>query len=358
MKRAYLKSALIIAATLLIGASAFAGDLSLSVILGGSLYGTDSFKLNNQNQKDADLMQASYSEDKAGASFRIYTAAKENDAVSFRSLNIWVKPVSMLKIGLGAVGSYLYTEQLNWWMVTAAESYTNAGNWNNRWASVAGVEGDGLILDLTPAEGLYLSAGITPGYGNSLFDADAYGADTKYGFVAKYNIAGFGSAGASFRDCGLGGKKIVKVGFDTNAVPGLYAFEQVVMNLDTDADGAISGLGGVAFDTYAAYSSGKFSVKATIPVIIRLTDVVGDSSYMTWDVKAAYSLDGGVSPFLRIKQNGDGCPLGTTFDAFTFEPSILAGADYSIGKASIWTAFRYDLSGNTWSLPFEIRVSW
>jgi hypothetical protein len=386
MKRAFVKSALVALAIMLISVSAFAADVSASTVFEGNLWADQGgFFLNNQNQKDADLIQLSVSDAQFGASFRLWaplTGGTDGGIVNLRKVNMWVKPVSMLKISLGNVSAGLFTEQLNWWMVPCGESKAQFGGWSPRWSSGAAfdVEG-GLSLELTPVDGFSLVAGIAPGYNNAFMAWDGtendVGGHTAFGLVAKYAIKGIGTIGASYRYNGgttdaanvvTPAWQNIRAGMDFTMVPGLYAFLQGVLMIDNFGTPAAAGLAGVTIDNYIAYSAGAFSIKAEFPYTLRLTGDVGDDSYMTFDLKASYKV-GAVSPYLRIRQNGDKDGRGYldfgTLAAGTnlFAPAIDLGADYSIGKAGMWTAVRIVMAPTTtsdirWSIPFNMRISW
>jgi hypothetical protein len=365
MKRLSLKSGIMALAISLISASAFAIDVGASVNMAGNLWGTQGFVINNQNQKDADLLRFFVNTDNAGAEFKLWSdLSGDSSTVHLRAASLWFKPISMVKVAVGNIGSYLYTEQISWWKVPCGAALSDANGWNHRWSSYAGVEGGGVNVEFTPIDGLFLAAGIAPGFGNTLLAYDAAdgslaaGANTDYGFVAKYNISGIGSIGAGFRDEGDAAVKLVRVGFDVNAVSGLYAFEDVIMNFDGDF-----AFQGMSFDTYAAYSVGAFSVKFHPTVTIRTTGVAGDDSWMTYDFKASYKVLDNVTPYLRISQDGDNSSaFGTSLTDFNFAPSIGLGAEYSVGKVSLDTAVRVILPATaaddvTWAIPFTARLS-
>lgn len=337
-------------ALLLVGAAAFAVDFSASVVMKGNLWGTNGFQLNNADEKDADLLVFSVSTDMAGANAQVYTKAADGTTAFTRNLAVWFKPVSQLKITLGNIGSDLYKEQLNWYKVPTGVR-GGAG-----WAAAAGVpDNKGLLVELTPAAGLTIAAGIAPGFDNPLMiDADrttagnqlAVGPNTKWGVLAKYNIAGFGSVGAAYRYNGALGTstagvfnsdwQTVRVGADITMIPGLYAFVTGIVRFDANA----SSVSAIVIDNYAAYSVGAFTVKGEVPVTIRTTGVAGDNSYLSYDVKASYKILDNCSPYFRITQDGsstDASNSNIEFGNIHFDPKIRIGADYSFGKASLTT---------------------
>lgn len=364
-------------ALLMVGAAAFAVDFSASVDMKADLWGTNGFVMGNPGQSDADLLVFAVSTDVAGANAQIRTGnAKDDTTANVRNLAVWFKPVSQLKITVGNIGSGLYTEQLNWWHVPNGQA---AGN---GWASAAGVpDNKGLLVEVTPVDGLTIAAGIAPGFGNPLLiDADAattgnqlaVGPNTKWGLLAKYNIKGFGSVGAAYRYNGAtttstagvftSDWQTVRIGVDVNAVPGLYAFVTGIVRFDANA----SSVSSITVDNYAAYTAGAFTVKGEFPVTIRTTGVATDHSYLSYDVKASYKVLDNFSPFFRITQDGasgDASNCNIEFGNIHFAPKVQLGADYSFGKASLNTAIRIDVPAAaggtvTWSIPFECRVSW
>lgn len=363
------KLALLIAVMLLVSAFTFAVDFSASTNLGGSLWGTDGFKLDNSNQKDADLLTVSVSDEVWGSDFRLWApilTGTDDGAVSLRNLAIWVKPVSMLKITVGSIGSGLYTEQLDWWQVPNGAMSTGMG-----WDGDSATSGKGVNFELTPISDLWILAGISPGIDTPFMAKDVddnlvVGPDTNFGLAAKYTITDFGSVGVSYRNNGgmtAGDGTVtwdtqkIRVGFDVNAVSGLYAFLQGIIVVD-QGDESISG---VVIDNYAAYTAGDFYVKGTFPVTIRLTGDAGDDNYMSYDVKTGYTVMENVTPYLRITQQNNAIILND----FTFMPSIQLGADYSLGSVSFNTAVQINVPDPddstaelTWSIPFSMRASW
>jgi len=386
------KIALLIALMLLVSAFTFAVDFSASTVLKGSLWGTDGFSLNNENQKDADLLTVSVSDEVWGSNFRLwaplvsanpilqdstgtaltgpgtpYTAniGADGGLVQLRKLNIWVKPIDMLKITVGAVESGLYTEQLDWWQVPNGAAAAGMG-----WSSDTATAGNGGVnLELTPMADLWILAGISPGIGNNFVvkngDNLEVGDNTNFGLAAKYTIADFGSVGVAYRNNGgtTAGDKVTwnemnfRVGFDVSSVEGLYAFLQGIFTIDAGAES----ISGVVIDEYVSYTAGDFNVKATFPVTVRVTGDTGDDSYMSYDVKAGYKVMDNVTPYVRLEQQGAAILLND----IKFMPSIKLGADYTIGSVTFDTAVQINVPDPddsaakvTWSVPFSMRASW
>jgi len=356
------KVALLIALMLLISAFTFAVDFSASTVLAGSLWGTDGFVLNNQNQKDADLLTVSVSDEVWGSNFRLWAplaGGVDGGIVNLRKLNIWVQPIDMLKITVGSIDSGLFTEQLNWWQVPNGAAAASMG-----WSSDTATSGNGVNLELTPMDGLWVLAGISPGLATNFMvntgTALEVGGDTNFGLAAKYTLTDIGTIGVAYRNNGgtTAGSTITwnemnfRLGMDVTAVEGLYAFLQGIFTIDGGADS----ISGIVIDEFISYTAGDFNVKATFPVTIRL--VAGDDNYFTYDVKAGYTVMENVTPFIRLEQQG--API--LLNDITFMPAVQLGADYSIGSVNFMTALQINVPAAgadvTWSIPFEMRASW
>jgi hypothetical protein len=350
MKKTSVKSALVALVIMLTAFSAFAVDFSASTNLSADLWGTDGFKLGNPNQKDADLLTVNISDEVWGSYFRFYTAAASDSPLLTRSIAIWVKPVPVLKIKVGAIGNGLYTESLDYYQVP---------NGNNGFASDVATAGDGIDMELTAVENLWILAGICPGIGNALMVNNAgtleVGANTKFGVAAKYTIAGFGSVGAAYRNNGgvtvgdtvTWNAMTARVGVDINAVSGLYAFVTAICSIEAGE------LAGLSIDNYAAFTAGDLTIKGAFPVTVRI--VADNALFMCYDLKVAYKLMENVTGYGRIEQNN------FALEGFTFTPTIKVGAEYSIGKVSLDTALQIVVPATgdaTWSIPCSLRASW
>lgn len=365
------KCLLIVAALLLIAALSFA-DMAASTYMTGSLYGTDGFVLANQNQKDADMLTFSIYNEKTGAYFRLWTdLLGDSSTVHMRSAKVWWKPLSMLTLSIGEVGGYGYTEQLDWWKVPTGSSLAQASSWENRWASNSTGEAGGIQVEVEPVKGLMLTGGVYPGIGNNFGSLEGedqlYDADTAYGIQAKYNIPGFGSALASFKDTGKEDFKIARVGFDVNAIPNLYAFLTGIFYMDDhtaayageDADGMI--LRGVAIDNYIKYTIAKATIEARCPVTLRLTDDDTDVSFLMWRARVKYDMGDGINPYFNAEAK-DFVPVVLSEVADTLSISIRPGVLYYVEKAEFDLGIQVDVDKKGgdylhWSIPFRARVS-
>lgn len=358
------KIALLLAVACGSGALVF-GDMSTSVNLSGSLAGTDGFILNNTDQKDADLVQFNYDGKNAGASFRFWTPAKSDSVVKLRSLALYFKPTNTLKVALGGVGAYTYTEQLDWWQVPTAASLAQFNGWDTRWSATTAFDGDnaGIMVESTDIKGLTLSAGLAPGYATKLYAEDEKAwdkANLKYGATAKYEIKGFGSVAAAYRDDGKDNQKIARVGFDTNAIKSLYTFVDLIARIDNtslsgDSSTDAQGLAGVTVDTYANYNAGGLGFQIHLPVTLRLTGGEGDVNYLCYDTKLSYALPAlKLTPYFRIQQDG------ISFADPQMLPQINVGTDiggWAGGSVSVSVQYNVGADKNTWSIPFYTRVS-
>lgn len=383
-----MKKTLLFAATLLLIAAApmtFA-DISASVYMTGSLYGTNGFVLNNENQKDADLLLFSIAGDVSGAEFRLWSNLDaDSSVVHLRHAKLWWKPISELKLSVGKISQTTYTEQLDWWKTPTGASLSQASDWYNRWSNASTGDSYGIQLDIDPMPGLSLTTGVYPGIGNAfgVLDEDAdddefYDPNTAWGIHAKYNIDGFGSVLGAYRDDGFDDFKIGRVGFDVNAVPNLYAFLSGIFYWDDhtirdttlateeektapDDDGMM--LRGLAIDNYIKYTMDKITLEARFPLTLRLTDIDGDDSYLTWRVRAKYAMDPW-TPYLNL-ETLDWVPINLAEPGDTFAISIRPGVEWSI--ENIWgdLGVQIDVPAAVpedqdivWSIPFRMRVSW
>ena len=107
------------AAALLCAASMFAVDFAATIKMAGDIAGgavtegtadtTYIWKLNSNDQKDADALVVSVNGDKAGANFQFWYNYAGNDAdLKVRSTNLWFKPIDMVKVTVGDVSVKTY----------------------------------------------------------------------------------------------------------------------------------------------------------------------------------------------------------------------------------------------------------
>lgn len=339
-------------------ASAMAVDFSGRVvldadILAGGVNSADKFEVSGPvvkttNQKDGDALQVNVSGEKAGASFKMWYAADgSDDALTVRGANIWFKPIDMLKVSVGNVSAGTYCEQINWWHGLTAESTANLATWGGAgaWTNKASIDGFGAMVDVNVGN-LWLNAGFAPGADETLFSNGGYGA---YGVAAKYTIMDGLTAAVSWADNGKDAAKLLKVGADYSN-GGLYAFENVIVNINKD------GVTGLGFDTYVAFSAGAFKVQASLPVVIRLTDVATDNSYMMFDVKASYGF-GAATLYCRLADTDGPSPIEFS-DAMNFAMLINPGVAFNVGECSIDIGVKANVADKfSFSVPVSMSVN-
>jgi len=332
----FLKSAVAIAAMVVVGTSAFAADsFTAKLKMTGNLWGDvataadDGFKFNDQSQKDSDEnLQFRFNGEKSGAEFNLKIENLSGAAAILNGAKVWFKPADAFKVTLGEVGIDRYKETIDWWRAPTS------------WHSIGS---QGIKLDITPMDGLAIQAMVAPGYGKAF---NSYAGNLNYGAGVKYNISGFGSVAATFQDVltanWTGINKLATVGFDVNAVPNLYVFENVGFALDNAW--AYSSLN---FDTYATYKADALNLQAWIPV--KLTTA---ATSVGVDVKATYNL-GSFNVYGRMNQGAD------SLADYQFNPEIRLGATTNVDKASLeaWVQLN-DLTTTApaWCIPFVVKV--
>jgi len=329
-------------------------DMAASVYMVGDAFGTEG------------TLQFSFNGKNTGAAFKFWTNPASDTTVKIRSVSLWYKPVENLKVTIGGVGAYTYTEGLDWWKTPTGASYAQYQGWDTRWSNaVTYSDGNaGVQIEGTPVENLFLTAGVAPGYDNKLFSSGSWDdSNLQYGASAKYDIKGFGSVSAAFRNDGTYNEKIVRAGADFNAIDHLYSFVNVITRFDNTSAAWGSSkdalkLAGVSVDFYAAYSIDALSIKAQVPVTFRLTGDAGDDSYTGYDLKVAYAIAGtNFTPYARIQEKGD---VQVLFTNPKFLPQINVGTDIGGWDGGSFTiSYQYTIgeTTNTWAIPFEARVS-
>lgn len=345
------KTALFLAVLCGSGALAF-GDMSAKIYVAGSLADDagNGLVLDNKTQEYLypGMLSFSYTGKNAGASFNLYSIALAGGStVKFQKATVWLKPQPTLKLSLGEVGAFSYTEQLDWWKAPTAGSLANAGYSNN----IASDGSAGLSLESTIVPSLTLTAVVAPGYGKGL-EADE-GKNFKFGGAAKYDIKDKGSAAVGYRWDGKGNPLLVHVGFDVAAVSNLYTFLNVVARVDDNTNLRFDG---VALDWFGKYSLKDFTLQAHLPVTLRLTGLDGDVPYLAYNLKAEYALPAlKLTPFLQAQQEE------IDLTSFKVLPQINVGT--AIGGwtgATLDVSFQYSLvegGQNTWKVPFNANFS-
>lgn len=350
------------AAALLCAASMFAVDFAATIKMAGDIAGgavtedtadtTYIWKLNSNDQKDADALKLSVSGDQAGASFQFWykysngaapsasstttattgddgttsyttkTNITTNSMLQVRSTSIWVKPIDQLKITLGDVSCGIFGEKLHYWKDPCGNDYASASSWDHGYSSYATVEGAGIAAELTPIDGLTVVAGIAAGCDTnfiSFVENVSTVAVKAYGVSAAYNLSSVAdlpvTIGVSWRDEGTDAIKILAIGADYgNAfAEGFYGmlnarmfFSQKVGSATVSATGKDYKMTGIAFDNFFRFKTGAMTIDLRAPIILRglagqtvsadgvatVLNETNDPSYMYLSAKFSYALDG------------------------------------------------------------------
>ena len=358
--------------------SVFAVDISARLVEKGSIaggYGSEAyiFGMGKTHQKDADLLEFAFAGDKSGANFRIWADLGDDEALKVRYASFWFKPIDMLKITIGRSAPGLYGERIDWWKVGTGVKYTDFNGWGGpgRYSSAAIGDGYGICLELAPIDGLTVTAQLIPGVGNAFMNINEGVSYAAWGAMAKYQILDNISAGAAFRDNGKDSWKQVRVGveFGNWGTP-YYGFVMPVMLLNCKASD--SGLDGICIDNYFSYNFGFMNLQARFPVTIRLTGDAGDPSWMAYNIKASFPLNGW-TPYVQIQSldmDDDGTyhNCGTmhkalTFDDnFAFNVSVRAGAAFNVGTVGLDVAACVNIDTAEgaklgWYIPFQAAIS-
>ena len=350
-------------------ASMFAVDISSTVkmdttIVGGDKDKVEFLKVNHKDQKDSDaLIFSANIDDKAGGNFQFWytfdgtdstsggapVSASDNNPVRIRSVNVWFKPISQIKVTVGNIAMDSYKEQIFWW-------HGVYGAKPGSWGAFGGnyIEGVGAKAEITPIDGLLIEAGIFPGIDTAfLSTAKDYGYKG-YGAKVKYNF-GVGSATVIFADKGKDAQKLLGVGADFTGVDGLYAFANFNLNLSKD------GIAGLSLDDYIKYSVDAFTVQAHLPFVMYKD---GDKFVpgILATVKVSYALDA-CTPYFMATTEPDGDAGWVLNDSFSFSMTFQPGVTFNVGAAAFDLAARIDVAAPkgadatvTWKVPCAITV--
>jgi hypothetical protein len=334
-----------------LAASLSFADVTAKLYLSGSLDDNtgNGLLLNNQDQEyvSPGMIHVSADGKNAGFGFNLYSGSvTDTSAVKLQKLSAWFRALPTLKVSLGGVGLYSYTEQLNWWKDPNGANLANAGFDNN----IGSDSSAAVAAEYTGIPSVTLGGIAAPGWGTGL--GAGQGTNLKLGSSAKYDIKNFGSAAVGLRYDGKGKPAIAHVGADFNAVPGLYTFVNAVIRND---DTTKFGLDAVAVDWYAKYSLKALTVQACLPVTFRLTGLAGDVNYLSYNFKVEYNLANlKLTPFVEAQQ--DHLNLSTMKTL----PQINVGTSFtSLDNATLDLSFQYNVvdgGANTWSIPFNFNV--
>lgn len=381
------------AVALVCAASMFAADFAAKNKLTGSVAGGDKdstyiWKLNSEDQKDADALVVSVNSDNAGAQMQFWYKydGKDNDAVlaledgdtkvygikgsanqllRVRSTKIWFKPVDMLKITVGDLSTKLFGETLHYWKDPAGTAWNQ---WYNGYSGYGTVEAAGIEFELTPVSGLLITGGIASGTDTN-FVSIVKDTDTvvkAYGVGVSYDLSGLASipltVGAEFRDAGTKVEKVLGIGakYGNRYGSGFYGMVEGRLRMNEDDSGKLNG---ITINNHFRYSAGAFEAQLRAPVTIRLAD--NDPSWLAWSAKVSYALDGFTPYFLfgNDLNNAGAYKLDDMADTFGIE--LKPGVTLNVGAASIDLAALIDIApkcgANTnavsWSIPFEIGLA-
>ena len=401
------------AAALLCAASMFAVDFAATTKLAGDIAGgavtertadtTYIWKLNSNDQKDADALKLSVSGDQAGASFQFWykysngaaptaattadtnedgshkgtytTAITTNSMLQVRSTSIWVKPIDQLKITLGDVSCGIFGEKLHYWKDPCGNDYASASSWDHGYSSYATVEGAGIAAELTPIDGLTVVAGIAAGCDTnfiSFVENVSTVAVKAYRVSAAYNLSSVAdlpvTIGVSWRDEGTDAIKILAIGADYgNAfAEGFYGmlnarmfFSQKVGSATVSATGKDYKMTGIAFDNFFRFKTGAMTIDLRAPIILRglagqtvsadgvatALNETNDPSYMYLSAKFSYALDG-LTIYVGAGSDYDDSLNGWVFNkdfGDNFNLTIHPGVTFNVGACAFDIGARFDI---------------
>ena len=347
--------------------SMFAADVAARVVMEGSLAGGDKgstyvWQLNKKDQKDADAAIIQVNGDKAGAKFQLwYNYAGDDAALKVRGTSLWFKPVDSVKVTLGDVSSgSWFGNTLDYWKNPVGGSAAAYNSWGAKYSSYATVEGAGIMVEVTPVEGLTINGGITAGAGdkdNKKNFFEKAGDTTKvaqYGIGAMYNIPNIPlTIGATYRDDGKGADKLVSVG----AKYGNAYSDPFHTSINARMRFENKKMAGVTIDNYFKYASGALNACLRAPVTIRLGD---DPSYMSFSGKVSYAVEGYV-PYFMFGSDLDN-NTATLLDKFadTLELQFQPGVTFNVGACSLDVGARINKAKDnsiSWSIPFTAAVT-
>ena len=349
----------ILAGAALLATSVFAADVSAKVKVDGSLFNYNDgsvgmFSVTHKSENWNPDLSFAVSTDNAGASFKIYSAdtatTEDTDATGWRIGNtfqenayyyqVWVKPLDVLKLTLGQVGTNLNQETIDW-------SNTHTG-----------IDSYGYGLGLTPVDGLSLDFILAPGWStksntdNYWFgkakDKDATVAETY--IIGKY-AADFGTIGA-YLDATNTFKSLEFGAGYSGAVSSVNFFAQAIGYVDTTAKKPFTE---AEVELFAKGSADAFSwavfCRPTVNVALAGEDGVKADALV--DVfataKISYALES-VTPFLYVKCS-DFVPAT---DAFSIE--VKPGVSGSVGVA--YWEIDLDMNiGKTFTLDVPVTMS-
>lgn len=350
-------------------ASMFAVDISSTIkmdttIVGGDKDTVEFLKVNHKDQKDSDALIFSANTEKAGGNFQLWytfdgtdstsggapVSASDNNPIRIRNVNVWFKPMDIIKVTVGNIAMDSYKERIFWW-------HGVYGAAPGSWGAFGGnyIEGVGAKVELTPIEGLLIEAGVLPGIDTAFFATSENYGYKGYGVKAKYSMEAL-SVTAIFADKGKDAQKLLGIGADFgNWGTPYYAFANFNLNLSKD------GLAGISLDDYVSYKVDAFTVQAHLPfVLFKSGDDFVPGILAT--VKVSYALDG-FTPYFMATTEPDGDKGWILNDSFAFSMTFQPGVTFNVGTAAFDIAARVDVDAPkggdasvTWKVPCAITV--
>lgn len=367
-------------------ATMFAVDISSTVKMNADIVrksgdNVEFFAVNNKDQKDSDALIFSANGEKAGGQFQLWyrfdgtdggksykdiskkeagtsAGSWEDDNVDgtphglrIRNVNLWFKPIDMIKVTVGNVSVDSYTEKIFYWHGVHGEKPGTWGNFGGDY--IAGV---GVKTEVSPISGLDITFAFMPGIDTAWISTAEGSKVTNFALKAKYsNIADLPlSATVVYADKDQ--NKFIGIGADYGNLygAGLYAFANISIAFDKDFK-----FTALSVDNYEKYSVDALKVEAHLPVsIYKNGDKVGVGMHAS--VKASYTIDA-FTPYLVVTNEPDG-DTGWIFDdnfADNFKITTNVGTTFGVGSANFNAYLRLDFAKDTvnWKVPVDITVS-
>lgn len=343
-------------AAVAMAASVFAVDFSAAIKMNGSLFdmkfveGAKPSALKLQEPKARKPhgqtgIDLNVSGDKAGAAIFIGNGYGGSSALAYQDFQLWLKPVDMVKINLGALDYCINKESIDY-----AGCINGMGAW-------------GFALDITPVDGLAIN--LLANSNKGLYSGSPWlnagkvgttGAFVKYSadFGTLGVAAVYGTTNADTTVPNYDKVLALSTGYSGNFNP-ISLFADFTADLDL-AEGAANVLKDLKADLFVKASVDAFGFAAYVDTTID-PNVKKDGVSLGAKAKVSYNL-GSATPYLYVK-----CP--NVMDE-TFQMEIKPGVNFNIGAAGCEVAVDiqniYDKDNNAkcdWSLsvPFGITLS-
>ena len=362
-------------AALACAASMFAVDFAARNVLSGSIAGGDKdsfyiWKLNERDQKDADALVLSVNTDNAGAKMQFWYKYDGKGAapLNVRNTSIWFKPIDMIKVTVGDISTKLFGETLHYWKDPVGNKIGQG--WNG-YSGYGTIEQAGVQIDVTPIDGLLITAGIAAGTNENFvsFKKDVDPVVKAWGAGVKYDLNGIAgiplAVGVEFRSAGTKAENVLGIGatYGARYAEGFYAMVEARLRMNEGDSGKLDG---ITINNHFRFAAGPFEAQLRAPVTIRTSGKDDDPSWLTYSAQVSYALDG-FTPYLLFGSdpvgNGKAYALSDKFaDYFGIE--IKPGVRFNVGAASfdiaalIDIAPKYGAESNSvaWSVPFELTL--